>query len=121
MATELLETSSTAYNKLFREVDDKIGGAMAVGTFTAGMLVVSNAGADFAQGDIILSTIAGYNTQVVAVVLEDIVIAGAGDPGILAKQGKFNRAEIVFNGAQTEAALSGILQNKEIILEDWSK
>ena len=120
MAGELLETSATAYNDLFREIDDKVGIALAIGTYVEGQIVCSNAGADFTDTDILLSTVAGYNTQVAAVILEDIVIAGAGDIGIAAKQGKFNRAIVTFPGAQTEALVSGILQNKEIILEDWS-
>ena len=119
MATELFETTQTAYNNLFKVIDDKVGITLAAGTYTAGQIVCSNAGANFANTPILLSTVAGYNTQVVAVVLEAIV-AGAGDTGIAAKQGKFNRASITIPTTQTEAAVSGILQNKEIILEDWS-
>lgn len=121
MATELLETTSIAYNDLFRKVDDTVGVALAVGTYTAGQIVCSDAGADFADTPILLSTVAGYNTQIVAVILEDIVIANAGDIGIAAKQGEFNRATVTFPTGQVEADVSGILQNKEIILEDWSK
>jgi len=120
MATEQTEVTSVTYNDLIRTIDDKVELPLAVGTYTAGQIVCSNAGANFANTDILLSTVAGYNTQVIAVVLEDIVIAGAGDIGIGAKQGKFNRANVTFPGVQTEAAVSGILQNKEIILEDWS-
>lgn len=121
MAIEDLETTSTSYNGLYREIDDKVEVSLAVGTYTEGQIVCSNAGANFADTDILLSTVAGYNTQIVAVVLEDVTIANAGDIGIAAKQGKFNRANITFPGAQTEATVSGVLQNKEIILEDWSK
>lgn len=120
MATELLETTETAYNELFRTIDDKVELPLAIGTYTSGQIVCSNAGANFADTPILLSTAAGYNTQVLAVVLEDIVIAGAGDIGLGAKQGKFNRANVTFPTTQTEADVTGILQNKEIILEDWS-
>ena len=119
MATELFETKQTAYNKLFRTIDDKVGILLAAGTYTAGQIVCSNAGANFADTPILLSTVSGYNTQVVAVVLEAIV-ASAGDTGVAAKQGKFNRASITMPTGQVEAAVNGILQNKEIILEDWS-
>ena len=97
MSTELFETTQTAYNNLFRTVDDKVGITLAAGTYPAGQIVCSN----------------------VAVLLEAIV-AGAGDIGIAAKQGKFNRASVTIPTTQTEAQVSGILQNKEIILENWS-
>ena len=119
MSTELFETTQTAYNNLFRTVDDKVGITLAAGTYPAGQIVCSNAGANFANTPILLSTAAGYNTQIVAVLLEAIV-AGAGDTGIAAKQGKFNRASVTIPTTQTEAQVSGILQNKEIILENWS-
>ena len=119
MATELFETTQTAYNNLYRTIDDKVGITLAAGTYTAGQIVCSNTGANFTDTPILLSTVAGSNTQVVAVVLKAIV-AGTGDTGVAAKQGKFNRATITMPTTQTEADVSGILQDKEIILEDWS-
>ncbi len=121
MATELTETSAFSYNDLMRKSDKTISLKMATGTYTAGTLVCSTAGANFAKTDILLSTVAGYNTQTIAVVLKDTVIATAGDIAIGSFGGEFNRAKIVFNGTQTEAALTGVLQAKNIILENWSK
>jgi len=121
MATELTETTSTTYNELYRDVENVQGIKLAAATYTAGTIVCSNAGANFAKTDILLTSVAGHSTQTVAVILEDVVIGTNGDIGLAAFEGTFNRAKIVFNGSQTEATVNGILQNKEIILEDWSK
>ncbi len=117
-----METSAAAYNDLVRETETIKGVTLASGTsYTAGMLVISTDGVTYSQADIALSTAAGFNTQTVGVVLEAVDGTSAAVAGIVALDGKFNRAKITFNGTQTEAALGGILQAKNIILEDWSK
>lgn len=122
MPAERMETVAVSYNDLIREAKIRKGVTLASGTnYTAGMLVVSTDGVTYSKADIALSTAAGYNTQTVGVVLEAVDGTSAAVAGVIAMECVVNRAKVTFNGTQTEAALGGVLQAKNITLEDWSK
>ncbi len=117
-----METTAVKYNDLVREPEDKKGVTVATGaTYTAGMLLVSDAGADFAHSAVALSTAAGYNTQEIGVLLEDVDATGGAEETVVALGGKFNRANVFIKSGQVEADINGVLQAKNILLEDWSK
>lgn len=117
-----METTAISYNDLVRDNGIRKGATLATGaSYTAGQIVCSNAGANYASTDILLSGVAGYNTQEIGVVLESVDATAGAKETIILVGGTVNRAKVTFPGVQTEALTNGILQAKGIILEDWSK
>jgi len=88
--------------------------------YPIGSVVTSTDGVTYSDADIILSTVAGYNTQTVYV-LADEVDATLADAAGVGYTGEFNLNNVTLPGTQTLAQVGGILQAKNIILKDWSK
>jgi len=122
-----METVAITLDNLVRETNREEGITLLTGiAYTKGMLVVLQDTGKYTNALIVLSGVAAstpqvsYDEQKVFVLTEDHD-ATAGDVEAVGFTGRFNRAEVTFSGAQTEAQTVGILQNKDIILEDWSK
>lgn len=95
-------------------------------SYTQGMLLVKQATGKWTTADVVLSGAAGvspqlgYDLQEIGVLAADVDATLADGAGVV-YTGEFNLNKITFNGAQTYAALAGILQAKGITLKDWSK
>lgn len=123
MAKELMDTESVAYNELYRKLTNTRGVTLDAGVaYTAGMVLTSEDGVVFEDSPIALTTDnnSKYDIQQVGILLEDVDATLGEEAGVVAT-GIFNRENVTFNIAQTEDAVIGVLQAKNIILEDWSK
>lgn len=109
-----------APDNFVRSIDLDVGITLAAGTYTQGQIVTSTDGVTYGNVDIILSTIAGYNTQTMYVLSADQVTADDGTSAI-GYTGEFNSNNVTLPGVQTLAQVAGILQAKGIKLTDWSK
>ena len=107
-------------DNLVREIKEDRGITLAAGVYTQGQIVTSVDGVTWDGSDIILSTIAGFNTQTIYVLSADITTATDGTAAI-GYTGEFNENNVTLPGIQTIAQVGGILQAKDIILRDWSK
>lgn len=116
---------SVVYNDLIVKTEDTKSIPLAIGTYTAGMVVTLQTTGYFENAIIINpeDTPAGtelpFSEQEVYVLIEDKTVTVDGDVAVGAI-GEFNRASITFGGAQTEAQVAGTLQAKQIKLSDWS-
>ena len=108
------------HDNFVKNINTDVGITLAAGTYTKGQIVTSTDGVTWGSVDIILSTIAGYNTQTIYVLSKDQVTA---DDGVAAVgyTGEFNSNVVTLPGVQTIAQVGGILQAKDITLKDWSK
>ncbi len=113
--------TTISHDNLVSEIKDDKGLILTSGTaYTQGMIVTSTDGVNYTNADIILSTVAGFNTQTIFVLADDYD-ATAGDVAGVGYTGVFNENNVTLPGAQTLADVGGILQAKDIILKDWSK
>ena len=116
---------TVTYNDLVVKTEDTKSLPLAIGTYTAGMIVtLQNTG--YFENEIILNpedtesgTELPFSEQEVYVLIEDKTVTVDGDVAVGAI-GEFNRASVVFGGTQEEADVAGTLQAKQIKLSDWS-
>lgn len=113
--------TTIGFDNLISEIKDDKGLILTSGTaYTQGMVVTSIDGINYTNADIILSTIAGFNTQTIFVLADDYD-ATAADVSAIGYTGVFNENNVTLPGTQTLAQVGGVLQAKDIILKDWSK
>ena len=115
-----MAVTTVEYDNFVKEIRTDVGITLAAGTYTKGQIVTSVDGVTYDGSDIILSTIAGYNTQTIYVLSKDQVTADDGTAAI-GYTGEFNSNVVTLPGVQTIAQVGGILQAKDITLKDWSK
>lgn len=110
-----------SHDNLVKRIDTDVGITLTGSKlYTIGSLVTSIDGVTWSDADIILSTVAGYNTQTVYVLAEE-VDATLSDAAGIGYTGEFNENNVTLPGTQTLAQVAGVLQAKNITLKDWSK
>ena len=113
--------TTIAPDNLAMRIDLDVGITLASGkVYPQGQIVTSVDGVTWTDADIILSTIAGYNTQTVYVLAAEVDATAANAAGV-GYTGEFNSNVVALPGVQTIAQVGGILQAKNITLKDWSK
>ena len=115
-----MSVRTVGFDNLVKSIKTDVGITLAAGVYTQGMVVTSTDGVTFGVTDILLSTVAGFNTQTIYVLAADITTATDGTSAI-GYTGEFNENNVTLPGVQTIAQVGGILQAKDIILKDWSK
>jgi len=113
--------TTVTHDNLVKSIKSDHGITLASGkSYPMGSIVTSVDGVTWTDADVILSTVAGFNTQTVYV-LSDTVDATAANAAGIGYTGEFNQNNVTLPGTQTLAQIAGVLQAKDIILKDWSK
>lgn len=116
----MAKTTKT-YDNFVKTIKDDFGITLASGkNYPAGTIVTSTDGLTWTNADVILSTVAGFNTQTVYVLAVEVDATAANAAGV-GYTGEFNLNNVTLPGTQTLAEIAGVLQAKDIILKDWSK
>lgn len=113
--------TTVSYDNTVKSIDKDFGITLASGkVYPAFTVVTSVDGVTWTDADVILSTVAGFNTQTVYVLSEEVDATEANAAGI-GYTGEFNSNNVKLPGSQTLTEIAGVLQAKNIILKDWSK
>lgn len=122
-----MASRTVTHDNLVKRIDTDKGVTLASGTaYTQGMVVVLQDTGKWTNADVVLSGAAAatpqlsYDAQEIGILSEDVDATAADGAGVV-YTGEFNSNEVTLPGAQTLAAIAGVLQAKGITLKDWSK
>ena len=115
-----------AFDNLVKEIRTTKGVTLLTGqTYPIGTLVVKQDTGKWTDANVVLSGVAAstpqmsYDQQEIGIVADDYDATSSDVAGVV-YTGTFNLNTVILPGSQTYTQLAGILQAKDIILEDWS-
>ena len=116
-----MSVKTITHDNLVKHITNDVGITVTgAKLYPIGSLVTSLDGVTYSDADVLLSTDAGYNTQTVYVLSEE-VDATLADVASIGYEGEFNANNVTLPGTQTLADIAGVLQAKNINLKVWSK